>query len=94
MNELLITIMLVIPAPYELIKWSVNEVPTQIQIIHKSGLQVSYNAMSVPCTSRPEHKTEMVFKAPQDHCYLVQDLSSPRFIRHKDFWFPIKAVRR
>ena len=32
MNELLITIMLVIPAPVHFIDWTINEVPTQIQL--------------------------------------------------------------
>jgi hypothetical protein len=40
MNELIITIMLVIPAPHKMVNWSVNEVPTQIQLVHESGLAV------------------------------------------------------
>ena len=86
--------MLVIPSPYKLVNWSVNEVPTQIQVIHKSGLEVSYTAIPTPCKTRPRHEKEMVFKTPQDYCYLVKDLSSPRFVRHKDFWFPVKSARR
>lgn len=89
MNELLITILLVVPSPHKLASWSVNQVPTQIQIIHKSGLEVSYTAIPVSCTTRPLNKKEMVFQSPQDNCYLVEDLSSPKFVRHKDFWFPV-----
>jgi len=94
MNEIILTIVLMVPSPYTLVNWSVNEIPTQIQIMHKSGLEVSYSASFTSCKTRPTHKKEMVFKAPQDHCYLVKDLSSPRFVRHKDFWFPVKSTRR
>jgi len=86
-EELLITIMLLIPAPHKGVNWTINEVPTQIQIIHKSGLEVSYNAIPVPCTSKPRHKKEMIFHSPMDRCYSVFDLSSPRFVRHPNYWY-------
>jgi len=82
--------MLVIPSPHKLVNWSVNEIPTQIQIIHKSGLEVSYNANPVSCKFRPRNAKEMVFKSPNDRCYSVYDLSSPRFVRHPHFWHNIQ----
>ena len=93
MEELLITIMLLIPAPHKGINWTINEVPTQIQIIHKSGLEVSYNATPVPCTSKPRHKKEMIFQAPMDRCYSVFDLSSPSFVRHPSYWYKINLPK-
>ena len=89
MNELLITIMLVVPAPNKMVDWTINEVPTQIQLIRENGIEVSYNATSVPCKYRPRSTNEMVFVSPQayedNRCYSIFDLSSPRFIRHPHF---------
>tara|TARA_R100000306_G_C4361955_1_gene135720 strand:+ start:334 stop:648 length:315 start_codon:yes stop_codon:yes gene_type:complete len=93
MNELIVTIMLVIPSPHKMVDWTVNEVPTQIQIVHKSGLEVSYTAMPVPCTFRPRHSKEMVFRSPEDRCYSVYDLSSPRFVRHPYYWHKIELPK-
>ena len=93
MEEILITIMLLIPAPSKGIDWTVNEVPTQIQIIHKSGLEVSYSATPVTCSLKPRHKKEMIFRAPMDRCYSVFDLSSPRFVRHPDYWYKVKLPK-
>lgn len=89
MNELIITIILMIPSPSKLVNWSVNEIPTQIQIVHKSGLEVSYNANTVPCKYRPRNANEMVFKSSSDHCYAIYDLSSPTFIRHPNHWHKV-----
>lgn len=94
MNELVIAIMLVIPSPYKIVNWTVNQVPTQIQLIHKSGLEVSYNASPVSCSFRPRNSKEMIFKSSEMDCYAVYDLSSPTFIRHRDFWFPVEHIRR
>ena len=94
MNELVIAIMLVIPSPYKIVNWTVNQVPTQIQLVHKSGLEVSYNASPVSCSFRPRNNKEMIFKSSETDCYAIYDLSSPAFIRHRDFWFPVKHIRR
>jgi hypothetical protein len=90
MNELIITIMLVIPSPSKIVNWSVNKVPTQIQIIHESGLEVSYNAAPVSCKFRPRNSNEMMFRSSREHCYAVYDLDKPRFVRHPYFWHKIQ----
>jgi len=92
-NELVIAIMLVIPSPYKMVNWTVNQVPTQIQLIHKSGLEVSYNASPVSCSFRPRNNREMVFKSSETTCYAVYDLSSPTFIRHPDHWHPVEPQK-
>ena len=92
MNELLITILLVIPTPDKLVSWTINEVPSQVQVVHKTGLQVSYNAVNVPCHTQPKADTQMLFSAGKDKCYLVLDLKSPVFIRHPNYWHYIDEV--
>jgi len=92
MNELLITIMLVIPAPHKMVDWTLNEVPTQIQVVHESGLEVSYSASKVPCHVRPKSPKEMVFRTNATHCYLVFDINTPRFVRHPYYWHKVKNV--
>ena len=98
MNELLITIMLVVPAPHTMVDWTINEVPTQIQLIHENGVEVSYNATAVPCKYKPRSINEMVFISPQayedNRCYSIFDLSSPRFIRHPHFWHKIQLQKK
>jgi len=94
MNELLITIMLVIPSPSKMVDWTVNEVPTQIQLIHEDGLQVSYEASTVPCVYKPRTNKELIFMSPQathndNYCYAIFDTTKPTFIRHPDFWYRI-----
>jgi len=93
MNELIITIMLVIPSPHKLVNWSVNQIPTQIQIIHETGLEASYNATPVSCSFKPRHDKEMVFRSPNNRCYSVYDLSSPRFVRHPDYWYKVELPK-
>ena len=93
MNELVIAIMFVIPPPYKMVNWTVNQVPTQIQLIHKSGLEVSYNASPVSCSFRPRNNREMVFKSSETACYAVYDLGSPTFIRHPDHWYPVEPPK-
>ena len=92
MNELLVTIMLVVPAPSKMINFTINLVPTQIQVEHESGLQVSYGAVKVPCNIRPKNPKEMVFRTGDAHCYLVFDISTPEFVRHPYYWHQVKNV--
>ena len=92
MNELLETIMLVVPAPNKMVNFTINEVPTQIQVIHKSGLEVSYSASRVPCHVRPNNPTQMVFRTSNTDCYLVFDTGSPRFVRHPYYWHKVNNV--
>ena len=92
MNELLITIMLVIPAPNKMVSWTLNQVPTQIQVEHESGLEVSYSATRVPCHVRPKNPKEMVFRTSDIYCYLVFDINTPRFVRHPYYWLKVKNV--
>ena len=94
MNELLVTIMLIIPAPNKMVDWTLNEVPTQIQVVHESGLEVSYSASKVPCHVRPKSPKEMVFRTSDIHCYLVFDINTPRFVRHPHFWHKIQLQKK
>jgi len=85
--------MLVIPSPSKMVFWTVNQVPTQIQIIHKSGLEVSYHASPVSCSFRPRSDQEMMFKSTNTDCYAVYDLSTPTFIRHPNYWMPVEPPK-
>ena len=49
MNEILVTIMLLIPSPDKAVDWTLNQVPTQIQLTHKNGFEASYHSQRVPC---------------------------------------------
>ena len=96
MNELLLTLMLVIPAPDKMVDWTVNEVPTQVQIIYKYGLAASYSSKPVPCNTKLENKNQILFKVKSDfmkECYLVLNHRKPIFVRWTDQWLKVKETK-
>ena len=91
MNELMITILLLIPPAHKAVEWDVGAIHNQVQVKHKYGLEVSYTAIMVPChtkaikgTGRVVYHTESM---EQEVCYLV-DTNTPVMVRHKDHWYP------
>ena len=96
MKELLVTLMLVIPAPDKMVDWTINEVPTQVQIIYKYGLEASYNSKPVPCTTKLENKNQILFKVKSDfmkECYLVLNHREPNYVRWTDQWLKVKKAK-
>ena len=96
MNPLLVTLMLVIPAPDKMVDWTVNEVPTQVQITYKYGLEASYNSKPVPCNTKLENKNQILFKVKSDfmkECYLVLNHRKPIFVRWTDQWLKVKETK-
>jgi hypothetical protein len=96
MKELLVTLMLVIPAPDKMVDWTINEVPTQVQIIYKYGLEASYSSKIVPCHTKLENKNQILFKVKSDfmkECYLVLNHREPLFVRWTDQWLKVKEAK-
>ena len=92
MKELMITIILLIPAANsdQAVGWDVGTVHNQVQITFKSGLQASYSSTIVPCHTRPLKDGFIVYHTEslgQEVCYLT-DVSYPVFVRHTDRWLP------
>ena len=94
MNELLISVLLLLPPPAKAIGWDVNQVPTQLQVIHKDGLQVSYQAVRVPCSVVVETPNQKIFNSGPGDCYLILDITEPMYVRHPHRWFPVKGIRK
>ena len=92
MNELLISVLLLLPPPAKAIGGNGNKVPAQLQVIHKDGLQVSYQAMRVPCSVVVEAPNQKVFSSGHNDCYLILDITEPAYVRHPHQWFPVKGV--
>ena len=83
MNELLITIILLIPPASQGVRWDVNEIPNQMVITYKSGVQASYSTTHVPCNAVAMKTGWVVYKTKstdQPVCYLT-DVSSPVMVR-------------
>ena len=83
MNEILITIMLIIPPASQGIHWDIGEVHNQLQVTFKSGVQASYTAIQVPCHTRPEKPGWAVYHTKainQETCYLT-DTNYPVMVR-------------
>jgi len=94
MNELLISMLLLLPSPASAVGWDVNQVPTQLQVIHKDGLQVSYQAMKIPCSVVKEAPNQKIFSSGPGDCYLILDITEPVYVRHPNRWFPVKGIRK
>ncbi len=83
MNELIITIMLVIPPASQGVHWDVGEIHNQIQVTFKSGVQASYSAVRVPCHTSPEKPGWAVYHnnvQGQETCYLA-NIDMPLMVR-------------
>ena len=96
MNEILVTLMLVIPSPDQMVDWTVNEVPTQVQVIYKYGLEASYSSKIVPCHTKLENKNQILFKVKSDfmkECYLVLNHREPLFVRWPNQWLKVQKTK-
>jgi len=96
MKELLITLILTIPPPDKMVDWTINQVPNQVQIMYKYGLEVSHHAKNVPCHTRPETVYQIFFKTDTEYmqeCYLILDWREPNFVRYPNQWLPVKGVK-
>ena len=83
MNELIITIMLVIPPATQGVHWGTGEVHNQLQVTFKSGVQASYSAIQVPCHTSPEKPGWAIYHSKsmgQEACYLA-DTNYPVMVR-------------
>ena len=87
MNEILITILLLIPPPDKNISWKVEGIPNQLQVLHKQhNLEVSYPYKVNDCRTVHPLKHEFVFEfLGENVCYLI-DTRSPSFIRTHGKW--------
>ena len=87
MNELLMVLTLMVPAPDKAVSWTINEVPSQVQLLHKGGLEISYVATQVPCNAETQRVGFKRYDG-DGSCYMV-DLNYPVFYRHKDMWLSL-----
>jgi hypothetical protein len=93
MNELIITILLLVPAVNsdKVTGWNVGAVHNQVQVSFEHGLEASYSATMVPCHTRPTKEGFIVYHTEsmgQEVCYLT-DISRPVLVRYTvDHWFP------
>ena len=83
MNEIIITIMLIIPPVSKGIHWEVGVVPNQLQITFESGVMASYSTIQVPCHTKAKKPGWQVYYNDlmgQETCYLT-DVSAPVMVR-------------
>ena len=92
-SELVVVVMLLLPAPHKYLSWKVNQVPTQVQLTFKYNIQASYQAENVPCETNPE-AYELLLVEDSEYmreCYLV-DVKEPIFVRHPNAWMEIRDI--
>ena len=86
MNELLISILLMIPPAEKAIAWDYGAVHNQVQLLHKNGLEVSYSAIRVGCHTEAQ-KPGIVIYRTDAVCYLT-DINFPVMVRYRNQWLP------
>jgi len=83
MNEILITLTLLIPPATQGVHWDMGEIHNQIQVTFPSGVQASYSAVRVPCHTSPEKPGWAIYHSKsvgQELCYLT-DTNYPVMVR-------------
>ena len=96
MNELLITIVLLIPPTSQGVSWDVNEIPNQMVITYKTGVQASYSTTQVPCNAVAIKKGWTLYKTKstnQPVCYLT-DVSRPVMVRGSWTGVTVRTYKR
>lgn len=88
-KALLLTITLLVPPPSSDIRWGLENIPNQLQVKHKDGLEVSYPYKVNDCRTVTPMDYEFVFEFRGENvCYLI-DTRSPNFIRYSTRkWIP------
>ena len=85
MNEILISILLTVPLFDSHDSWTINQVPSQVQVQHhNSCITVSYSAVPVPCdTTTPTVGQRLLLEDSEwmQECYLVLDINHPSFVK-------------
>jgi len=82
-NEIIITIMLIIPPASQGVNWDIGEIHNQLQVTFKSGVKASYSAIQVPCHTKPMKEGWAVYHTKsigQETCYLT-DTNYPVMVR-------------
>ena len=92
-GELVVIVMLLLPAPEKHLNWTVNEIPTQVQLIFEEDIQVSYAGKKVSCETKPE-VFELLLVPDSEYmadCYMA-DVTKPLFVRHPYYWMRVKDI--
>jgi hypothetical protein len=91
--EMIAQVLILIPSPERYEKWTINEIPTQVELTHKSGISVSYDAEQAPCNTIPK-SGQMLMKEDSSfdqRCYMILDKQDPQFVRRNpQYWLRIK----
>ena len=93
MLEILVFITLLIPPADEYVSWTINQIPTQIELIHKTGISVSYHSTEVECGIKPG-ENQLVLEEDSDYakrCYMLLDTMDPQFVRRSpEYWLNVE----
>ena len=94
-KELVVIVILLLPVPDKYVSWTINEVPTQVQLMFKDGREASYPAKNVSCETVPEgHQLLLVLDSQHiPECYLA-DVIEPTFVRHSKYWLKVRESKQ
>ena len=95
-KEMVVIVILSVPIPETYVDWSINKVPTQVQLTWESGLQASYHAKIVSCETTTPQQYQMLMIEDSDfiqECYLIEDVRQPQFVRHPDQWYGVRRAQ-
>ena len=94
-KELVVIVILLLPVPDKYVSWTINGVPTQVQLMFKDGREASYPAKNVSCETAPEGHQLLLISDSQHipECYLA-DVIEPTFVRHSKYWLKVKESKQ
>jgi hypothetical protein len=86
MLEMLLTLsILITPLDDGELRWKLEGVPNQLQVMFKHGVEVSFPYKVNDCRTLTAINSEVIFSSKDNVCYII-DASQPSMVRTKGAW--------
>ena len=90
-KEIVVTLTLLIQPPdTENIRWRIESIPNQLQVLHKGGIEVSYPYKINDCRTLSAIEREVIFVGQDNVCYVI-DATQPSMFRTREHWLGVSG---
>ena len=80
----------VLPPDRNEIRWRIESIPNQLQVIHQGGIEVSYPYKVNDCRTLTASEREVIFVSQDNVCYVI-DATQPSMFRTREYWLSISG---
>ena len=80
----------VLPPDKNEIRWRIESIPNQLQVIHQGGIEVSYPYKVNDCRTLTASEREVIFVGQDNVCYII-DATQPSMFRTREQWLGISG---